>query len=72
MSAPTGGSWQSLWYPRPQAEQILEALEDRHTEQDSSSRDMGESGDDSGSMKSAGTSESSGPLVLSEPPWTRS
>lgn len=52
-SSPTGGTWQSLWYPRPQAEQMIEVPGDAQTEQARISRVIGESGDDSGFMKSS-------------------
>lgn len=52
-SGPTGGMWQSLWYPRPQAEQMIEVPGDAQTEQESISRVTGESGGDKGFVKSS-------------------
>lgn len=50
MSGPTGGTWQSWWYPRPQETQILEASEAPQEEQERISSD-------SGSVKSLTESE---------------
>lgn len=56
MSGPTGGTWQSRWYPRPQAEQIIDPYEDPQAEQLTICRVTGDSGDDCGSMTSSVTS----------------
>lgn len=59
MVGPTGGTWQSLWYARPQDTQIIEPLADPQAEQETTCRVTGDSGDDSCSVESPQSSEMS-------------